>query len=144
MIDTIGAVAQVGPVAGYALTDDQKTQVAGILSNSDPKALSESAAQAIVSAFAEAGFSPGRGLKEAIDSAGFDAREIRDRAEGRPPEAPLLTEDSGVNPDALAALKTILDRFDLSAPTPDVEEAIHRALAEAGLLKAGSVMDVSV
>ena len=144
MIDTIGAVAQVGPVAGYTLTDDQKAQVAGILSEFDPKALSEGDARSIVSAFADAGLGPGRGLKEAIDSAGFDAREIRDRAEGRQAEALPLTEDSGVNPDALAALKAILDRFDLSAPTPDVEEAIHRALAEAGLLKAGSVMDVSV
>ena len=144
MIDPIGAGAQAGPAAGYALTDVQKDRVAGILSNYDPKALGEGDAKAIVSAFADAGLGPGRGLKEAIDSAGFDAREIRDRAEGRPAEGAPATEDNGVNPEALAALKTILDKFDLSAPTADVEEAIHRALAEAGFLKAGSVMDVSV
>ena len=59
-----------------SLTDDQKSTVASILSNYDADNITTSSAQEIFQKLLDAGITPQKGLKEAIESAGFDAEQI--------------------------------------------------------------------
>lgn len=67
-----------GPRGGPALTDEQKTKVQDILSNYDPNSITETTAKEIFQKFSDAGLQPGRGMKETIEAAGFDAENLRE------------------------------------------------------------------
>jgi len=74
------------------LTDEQKAAVKSILSKYNATTLTADDAKAIHRAFRDAGLRPGPGLQEAITSAGFDPRKLR---ELDPP--PLRREGPGAN-----------------------------------------------
>ncbi len=57
-------------------TDDLKAKVLAILSGYDPSSLTAADANAINNAFRQAGVRRGSGQREAIEAAGFDAKEI--------------------------------------------------------------------
>ena len=59
------------------LTDDQKSTISDILSNYDPDTVTEEDAKEIFQAFKDAGINPAKGMKEAIEAAGFDAEQLR-------------------------------------------------------------------
>ncbi len=61
-----------------ALTDTQVAKIKEILSAYDPGSLTAETARAIHEAFRAAGIRPGRGMKEAIEAAGFDAERLRE------------------------------------------------------------------
>lgn len=78
------------PSGGAQLTDDQKAQVAAILSQYDASSLAAEDARAINNAFREAGIRRGEDQKEAIQAAGFDPETIRSL--NPPPERPGTEE----------------------------------------------------
>ena len=132
------------------LSSAQKSTVQDILSDYDPENISEEDAQEIFAAFEEAGISPMKGLKEAIEEAGFDAEDLRTKAgmEGPPPppQGPPPTEQtsSSIDIEALQTLQSILDGYDLSALTEEEQQSLTAQLLNAGLFQTGSTMDLSI
>jgi len=83
-----------------SLSLDQQQVIEDTLANYDASNLSESDAQAIVTAFSEAGIQPSKELAETMQSLGFDAREVGDlagvsgqQAGGMPPPPPPSQEE---------------------------------------------------
>ncbi|WP_299922840.1 hypothetical protein [uncultured Pelagimonas sp.] len=63
-----------------SLSSDQKQGLDDVLSNYDTKNLSEHDAKAVVEAIKELGVQPGRGLAQALNGLGIDARELAQKA----------------------------------------------------------------
>jgi len=81
VMNAMNTVASNRSMQDTMLSDDEKAQVAEILSRYDSENLSEEDAKAIREAFKENGIAPGRGLDEAVKEAGFAVEDIR----GTPP-----------------------------------------------------------
>ncbi len=146
----VGSVGSAGfpqglPPMAATLSEDQKTTVASILENYDPSAVSEEDAKSILQALREAGVPPGKGLEQALGDAGFDFKSMRTAAFGdRPPPGGFQGgegQTASVSSQALEALRSILDQYDLSNLTDDDKQGLAAALTEAGLLMPGSVID---
>jgi hypothetical protein len=156
MIDSIQGFSSMQGMSTFsqakALTDEQKTQISDILSNYDKDNLTAEDAKEIFESFREAGIQPGPGMKEAIDDAGFDADELRDLAKpsdmppGPPPSSGAFGSSSSKSIDAstLQSLQEILNQYDLSSLTSDQEEELLSKLSDSGLMKNGSMIDLSV
>ncbi len=121
------------------LTDEQKAEVASILSNFDASSLTEDDALSINEEFRDAGFKGGPGLRSAIEEAGFDAEEIRSLAppppQGQPPSGGGAP--AGVNKEAISELLEILDQYDFDTMTADQEEELVNQLKSSDLLFPG-------
>jgi hypothetical protein len=132
---------------GTSLTDDQKQTIADILSEYDPENITEEDAQEIFEKFKDAGITPARGMKEAIEAAGFDAEDLRAKGmpEGQqpPPPPPPDKTNGSVNVSALQSLQSILSEYDLSSITEDQQSELLTKLNEAGLLQTGFTIDLS-
>jgi hypothetical protein len=134
---------------GTSLTDDQKQTIADILSEYDPENITEEDAQEIFQKFKDAGITPARGMKEAIEAAGFDAEDLRAKGmpEGQqppPPPPPDKTRGSGsVNLNALQSLQSILSEYDLSSISEDEQSELLTRLNQAGLMQTGYTIDLS-
>ena len=132
------------------LTSAQKSTVQDILSNYDPENITEEDAQEIFAAFEEAGISPMKGMKEAVEEAGFDAEDLRTKAgiEGPPPPPagppPAEQTSSSIDIEALQTLQSILDGYDLTALSEEDQQSLTEQLLSAGLLQTGSTMDLSI
>jgi hypothetical protein len=144
-----GAMAMVGPPGPgmiSELTDDQLEQIQSILSDYDPSSITEKDAKAIFQAFHDAGIEPGKGMKEAIEAAGFDAEELRTL--GMPDDQPKMDEISstnsqiGFNLSSLQSLQSILTQYDLNNLSNDQEKSLFSSLLTAGLLTPGSMVDM--
>jgi hypothetical protein len=70
------------------LTDDQKSQMQEILSQYDSSHVTTEDARSIMQAFRDAGIKPARGMKETIQAAGFDTKELLEK--GRPQGMPSM------------------------------------------------------
>jgi len=131
-----------------ALTDEQKSKIADILSEYDPENITEEDAKEIFSKFKEAGIEPARGMKEAIEEAGFDAEELRTLGmgeEGAPPPPPPSPggQASKINSEGLQLLQSILNQYDLSNLTAEKEEELLSSLNQAGFMQSGSLLNIS-
>ena len=79
-IQGTGMTAGMNPMRSMqSLTDEQKQTIADILSQYDPENITEEDAKAIFQAFKDAGITPAKGMKEAIEAAGFDAEDLRSK-----------------------------------------------------------------
>lgn len=79
----ISSVAQSGfanPSGGTALNTAQSESLLALLSNYDPKNVSKSDAQEIVSGIREIGIKGGKGLGELLNQTGFQPRELAQKA----------------------------------------------------------------
>ena len=72
-----GMMGMHGGPRGGTLTDEQKEKVKSILSQFDSSNVTAEDAQSFFQQLREAGITPGRGLKETIEEAGFDAENLR-------------------------------------------------------------------
>lgn len=141
MIDQINGDMLVGSMSMMfepkAITDEQKEKIKEILANYDAESITEEDAKEIFEAFKEAGITPSKGMKEAIEEAGFDADEIRSLAGFNQPPPPPETSSRGINinQDALQALQTILNDFDLTELSEEEQNELLSRLQDAGLLK---------
>lgn len=68
------------------LTEEQKNAVEQTLSAYDAQNLTSEDANAIITAFSDAGIKPGRELRDAIADQGFDASQIRATSDLPPPQ----------------------------------------------------------
>jgi hypothetical protein len=157
-ISSIGVNSTVGIGSSQnmqSLTDEQKQKIADILSKYDAKNLTADDAKAIFKAFKEAGITPAKGMKEAIEAAGFDAEKLRaegmpesDKAGRRPPPPPPSSSDSSsdssgtVNVSALKSLQDILSQYDLTNLSADDQTSLVSKLQEQGLLNTGYLIDL--
>lgn len=129
-----------------AMTDEQKSQVASILSAYDASALTEDDALSIVAAIEETGLRPGRELGKAITEAGFDPGEIASPAglskQGPPP--PPAGISSEINIEAVAELQVLLSQYDLDNLTSEEEADLLKKLQSSELLTPGSFIDETI
>lgn len=147
-------MSMMGTQQKQSLTDEQKQEVADILSNYDADNITEEDAQEIFAKFKEAGIE-GAGLKEAIEEAGFDAENLRelgmpDEEEMQGPPPPgfgqgISTSGSAANVDieSLKTLQDILDQYDLSNLTEDQQTELTAKLQQSGLLSEGSLFNLT-
>jgi len=138
------------------LTDDQKSTISDILSNYDADNISEDDAKEIWQAFQDAGIKPQAGMKEAIESAGFDADNIRTLATGEtaptgaaggtppppPPDGGGFGSSSSISATDLSTLKDILSNYDLSNLSSDDQTNLLSQINAAGLSSLGNLIDL--
>ncbi len=150
MINSIqGVSSMMGgmmPQRTAGLTDDQKSTIASILSNYDAENVSTEDAVAIFQEFKDAGITPTRGMKEAIEAAGFDAEDLRSKGlsdQGMPPPPPAQSSGSGsVNLSMLQSLQEILSQYDLTNLSDTDQTSLLSQLESSGFVYPGSVLDI--
>ncbi len=125
-------------------TDEQKTEVASILSNFDAVSLTEEDALSINEAFREAGFRRGPELRGAIEEAGFDAEVIGSFAPPPYGPPPLGEAPGEVNIEAISELLDILANYDLENMTSDQETKLMDQLKSSELIFPGLLIDQKV
>ena len=138
----MGASQQMKTVS---LTDEQKQTIQDILSQYDPDNVTTEDAQAIFKAFNDAGITPARGMKEAIEAAGFDAEDLRAKGlpENMPPTPPPPNaQSSSLDAEALQELEDILSQYDLSNLTDEDKKTLMQQLQQNGLIDPGSIVDM--
>lgn len=128
------------------LTADQTSKIADILSQYDADNVSDDDAKAIFKAFKDAGISPAKGMKEAIEAAGFDAEDLRSKGLGDgnmpPPPSQSSSSSSSINLSALKSLQEILSQYDLTNLTDSDQTSLLSKLQESGFINTGSVIDI--
>jgi hypothetical protein len=129
------------------LTSDQTQTISDILSQYDPDNVSDDDAKAIFQAFKDAGITPAKGMKEAIEAAGFDAEDLRSKGMGdgnMPPPPPPQSSSSStsINLSALQSLQEILSQYDLNNLSDSDQSSLITQLQESGLFSTGSVIDI--
>jgi hypothetical protein len=148
------ATGGMSGVSGFSsqaseLTDEQKETVASILSKYDKDNLTAADAQSIFKELKDAGITPQKGLKEAIESAGFDSEKLRSLA--RPQNenqenyfwaSQSQSSTSGVDTSALLTLQTILNQYDLASLTSDQQSSLFSQLKTTGLFQSGSLLNM--
>lgn len=144
-------LGQMGGPRGRAdLTSDQKAMITEILAGYDPANITETSAKEIFQKFTDAGITPGRGMRETIEAAGFDAEQLRQLGmpaefqkagrHGRDRQLPTLTDEqkaavttilSGYDPENLTEtdISSILDEFQSAGigPAEGMKETIESA-----------------
>ena len=127
------------------LTSDQAQTISDILSQYDAENVSDDDAKAIFQAFKDAGITPAKGMKEAIEAAGFDAEDLRTRGmsdQGMPPPPPQSSSSSSINLSSLQSLQEILSQYDLSNLSESDQTSLISQLTDSGLIFPGSVIDI--
>ncbi len=147
-ISAIGGGQGFRPPPPQPLSHDQKSLISEALSNFDPETLTEEDAQAIVSAFKDAGIRPGRELASAMEELGFDARAVGELAgveRPKSPPPPPPGDAQSLNTEGLQTIEDILEGYDLTNLTDEDEESILTAFEDAGLIgEQGSVFNLTV
>lgn len=140
-----GMMGMSGTYQSAALTDEQKTRVQDILSNYDADNITADDAKEIFKKFKEEGITPTKGLKEAIEEAGFDAESLRQQglgdaqsmqgamgAGGPPPMGGAeLTEEQ------TSTVEDILADYDPDSVTEEDAQAIFEKFRDAGIMGKG-------
>lgn len=112
----ISSVAQSGfsnPSGGTALNTAQSESLLALLSNYNPKNITKSDAQEIVSGIREIGIKAGKGLGELLNQTGFQPRELAQKAGvlrgagERPPPPPEMSRNSALNKDGNSPSKSL-------------------------------------
>jgi carbamoylphosphate synthase small subunit len=129
------------------LTDEQKQTIQDILSKYDSKNVTAEDAKSIFQEFRDAGIKPGPGMKEAIESAGFNAEDLRakGRPEGGPPHTPQANSSnsrSGIDLSALKSLQDILSQYDLTNISEEDQSKLLTQLQQQGFMNPGIVVDL--
>ena len=149
----VSAIQGMGSVMGGGMmpkmkemTSDQAQTISDILSQYDADNVSEDDAKSIFKAFKDAGITPAKGMKEAIEAAGFDAEDLRSKGLGdgnMPPPPPQNSSSStSINLSALQSLQEILSQFDLTNLSDSDQTSLLTKLQESGLFSTGSVIDI--
>lgn len=127
------------------LSDAQKGHVQSILDAYDPHSLTTDDVRSINQSMMEAGIRPSADLKGLLESAGFDAEQLRN-AGRQEDEATVATapgqSNNGINPDAMGTLKSLLQQYDLEHFTEAQQQKLHTELEQAGLMEPGSMLDL--
>ncbi|MBI9049084.1 MAG: hypothetical protein JEZ00_06685 [Anaerolineaceae bacterium] len=136
---------KVGMGGNQSLSEEQKTQLEEILEEYDAASLTEEEVESILDQMRNAGIQPGKGMKETIEAAGFDANMFKPagRSDGPPPPPPGGAEKSqGINLESLQSLQTILNQFDLSNLSAEDEESLISSIQQAGFMSPGNLFTI--
>lgn len=145
MIQGMGPMRPMGGMPEpKPLTEEQKTALEEILEQYDPENLSADDARAMFKAFKEAGIR-GPELREAIKEAGFDPERTWSLVHDgkQPPQRPEIGQGGGLNLSALKSLQSILNQFNLEDLSREEQNDLTELLDNAGLLRPGSMIDLS-
>jgi hypothetical protein len=127
------------------LTDDQKNKIQEILSQYDPENITSEDARSIFEQFREAGIRPARGMKDAIEAAGFDAEKLRSL--GMPEDGmqgpPSGGKTQAITLSSLKMLQSILSQYDLSNLSSEQEGDLLSKLNSAGFMQPGDMINLS-
>ena len=126
-----GISANIGQSA--SLTDDQKNQVQAILSKYDPKNVTGQNAQDIFKQLMDAGIRPGKGLYDAIKSAGFDPHALRTMAFNSIQGTQNSTQGATLTDDQKKQVQSILSQFDPKSLTAADAQSIFKQLQQVGI-----------
>lgn len=139
------------------LTPEQRSGLAKGLANFDPNNLSASHAKDIVSQIKDLGIAPGRGLAAAMADAGFNEREVAQKAavnkQGSPPppppsdaaaNSPDIQTSSAVNSEAVEALKRLIEGYAGHDITDDDWTDILTAMDDRGYGLSRTLLDVKL
>jgi hypothetical protein len=137
----------MGRPQAMELSEDQQSQVLSILSKYDPENITAEDAKSIFSQFSDVGIQPMKGLKEAIESAGFDAEKLVSLAMPKDNAKESMfwaTQNStqSINLSSLQSLQSILDQYDFSNMSSDQETTLFTQLINSGLLQGGSYLNI--
>lgn len=145
----VGQISSQSLLSQASLSDEQQSAIADVLAKYDPDNVSESDAQDIVSSIKELGISPGKGLAQAMQASGFDAKSIGDAAGvkgDRPPPPPQgggqMGSKGSVDTEALSALQLLMDQYQDSEITEEDWSSITAALEEQGFDTSRSFVDL--
>lgn len=118
-----------------SLTDDQKQTVLDILADYDSENITASDAQEIFKKFQEAGIIPTKGLKEAIEEAGFDADDLRSMAfESAQNEAiGFNNQTTTLTDEQKELIDSILENYDTDSLTAEDAQDIIKQFQDAGI-----------
>lgn len=135
------------PPRSHPLTDEQKSLVQFTLAEYDSENLTADDAKKILNTFREAGIRPGKELRQAIEDAGFDEKQLLDLAgpEGgqKPPSSRGVQGSSNVDVSALQSLQNILSQYNLSDLSADEETGLLDQLNNSGLVRSGYMIDLT-
>lgn len=149
----VSAIQGMGSVMGGGmmpkmkeLTSDQTNTISDILSQYDSDNVSEDDAKAIFQAFKDAGITPAKGMREAIEVAGFDAEDLRSKGLGDgnmpPPSLQSSSSSASINLSAIQSQQEILSQFDLTNLSETDQTSLFTKLQESGLISTGSMVDI--
>lgn len=127
------------------LSNEQKELISETLAKYDVDNLSEEDALEIVHIFSEAGITPSREMGEAIADAGFDAREIGDKAGIAPPPPPSQQAASQQIDltDLVSYLDELLAELGSEALDEEGKASVYESLREHfSLSEDGSIINV--
>lgn len=150
-IQGMGSMGGIGsfppPPRSRPLTDEQKSLVQSTLAEYDSESLTAEDAKEILSTFREAGIRPGQELRQAIEDAGFDEKQLLElaRPEGgpKPPPGHGPQGSSTIDVSALQSLQTILSQYNLSDLSSDEETDLLNQLNSSGLVRSGYMIDLT-
>ena len=128
-----------GPRGGKELTDAQKVSITDILSSYDSSNVTETTAKEIFQKFSDAGIQPGRGMKETIEAAGFDAENLRKL--GMPAEFNVqgaghhgrTRQHSAITDAQKTTVTEILSKYDSTNLSSTDVNSIVQAFRDAGI-----------
>lgn len=144
------------PPPSRPLTDDQTSLVQATLADYDAETLTTEDARTILDTFRQAGIRPGKELRQAIQDAGFDEKQLLElaRPEGAPEGGPQggpqglrgargASSSSTIDLSALQSLQNVLSNYDLSSMSDEDETNLLSQLNSAGLIRTGYMIDLS-
>ena len=102
---------------GQKLSDEQKTQLAEILSNYDAEDMTEEDMKSMLDEIKEAGITPGKELKETLEEAGFELKPPQQGQGGPPPMGGMNGPMGGAEPPQFA--KDFMDKVQSGELTED-------------------------
>lgn len=137
-----GMGSMMPPPPPRELSDEQKSEIEEILAEYDPANITQENAKEIFEKFREAGISPAKGMKEAIEEAGYNAEELREL--GMPDFLQRLYSSGSqeVDASALQTLQTILNQYDFANLSTEKQESLYTQLQSAGLLYSGTIINI--
>ncbi len=153
MMGIQGAMPPVGfgATGSQSLNDTEKQKLSDLLANYDTEDLSDEQAKEIVDGIKELDIAPGRGLAEALGTAGIDARALAEQAGlGAPggrggPGGPSGGGPKGPDSSAVETLRSVVE--ELLEATSDEEDSstfstlLSEALEAAGVDTSSPVLD---
>lgn len=135
----ISSVAQSGfsnPSGGTALNTAQSESLLALLSNYNPKNITKSDAQEIVSGIREIGIKAGKGLGELLNQTGFQPRELAQKAGvlrgtgERPPPPPEMSGNSVSNTDENSPSQSLSSSSNKDTSSNDALASLTRLVAK--------------
>jgi 3-methyladenine DNA glycosylase Tag len=116
-----------------SLTDDQKQQAQSILSKYDPKSVTAQDAQSIFKQLMDAGIHPGKDLRDAIKTAGFDPQNLRTMAFNAMQASHASPQDAALTDEQKKKVQSILSQYDPKSLTAADAQSIFKQLQQAGI-----------